>query len=129
MVSLTGADWLPAVSTLLATTVLGPGTSANDADQFVVPVAGWKGPLPSWTSTCATPLLSLAVPCTVTVPLVNRAPGSGEVMAIVGFIISMKLAVSTRLDCMTNVKTAAFVEICPVQFANALPAAGNAERV
>src|SRR5258707_3067540 len=102
MVSLTGADWLPAASTLLATTVLGPGASANDADQLAVPVATWKGPLPSWTSTCATPLLSLAVPCTVTVPLVTRAPSSGEVMATVGLVTSMKLAVSDRVDCITK---------------------------
>src|SRR5260221_516332 len=106
MVSLTGADWLPAVSTLLATTVLGPGASASDADQLAVPVATWKGPLPSWTSTCATPLLSLAVPCTVTVPLVTRDPSSGEVMATLGLVTSTKLAVSDRLDCITNGKAA-----------------------
>src|SRR5216684_3682028 len=129
MVSLTGADWLPAASTLLATTVLGPGASANDADQLAVPVATWKGPLPSWTSTCATPLLSLAVPCTVTVPLVTRDPSSGEVMATVGLVTSTKLAVSDRLDCMTKVMTAVFAAIPPVQFVNALPDAGNAVTV
>src|SRR5258708_1573644 len=129
MVSLTGADWLPAVSTLLATTVLGPGASASDADQLAVPVATWKGPLPSWTSTCATPLLSLAVPCTVTVPLVTRDPSSGEVMATVGFVTSTKLAVNVRLDCIRTVKNAVFHAIPPVHFVLALPDAGNAVSV
>src|SRR6266849_1836533 len=129
MVSLTGTDSLPAQSTLLTRTVLGPGTSAKDADQFVVPVAGWKGPLPSWTSTCATPLLSFAVPCTVTVPLVNLAPASGEVNKTAGFITSMKLAVNTRLDCMANVSTCLFVAIPPVQFVKTKPYPGSAERV
>src|SRR5437773_709940 len=80
IVSLTGSDSLPAASTLLTRTVLIPGLSAREADQLVVPLAGWKGPLPNWQSTCTTPLLSLAEPCKITVPLVNRALAGGNMI-------------------------------------------------
>src|SRR2546421_10005279 len=108
MLWLPSSDSLPAASTLLTRTVLGPGTKSKEADQFVVPVASWNGLLPTWYRTWTTRRLSLARPCKVTVPLVKREFGAGEVIETVGFITSTKFATSTRLDCMAKTKWAFF---------------------
>ena len=54
--------------------------------------------------TWLTATLSAAVPCAFKVPVVTTWPFTGLVMASVGWVISRKLAVSTKFDTIVKVR-------------------------
>ena len=82
------ADTLPAPSMLLTRMVFVPAGSVSEADQLVVPVAAVNAPLFNCTSTRSTEMLSLAVPVTVIVALLNLVFAAGEEMTTVGAVRS-----------------------------------------
>ena len=84
----TRAETLPATSMLRARMVLVPAVSVREVDQLVAPVAAVNAPLFNCTSTRSTVMLSLAVPVTVIVALLNLVFAAGEEMATVGMVTS-----------------------------------------
>ena len=65
-----------------------PEARVTDLLQEVVPVAVCQLPDPTFTSTLLRPTLSEAVPLTVMVGVVNTCPFVGDVIVMVGGVVS-----------------------------------------
>src|ERR1044071_6571301 len=105
-----------------------PGISVKlGAVQLLVVVARFQpAPLRS-KNTESTPLLSLAVPVTVSTGLLLWcSPDFGAVIVSNGLVVSTKVAVKLRLDCITNVNVGLLVVRLPVHSVKAKPEIGRA---
>src|SRR5688572_19852180 len=117
------ADSLPVSSSALAVITFRPARSVIDANQLVVPLAGWNGAPFRLHKICATAKLSEARPWIVTGLFVRR-PLRGETMVRFGRAPSVKFAISIMLERMMNVNDERLVETAPVQLVKLKPVAG-----